>query len=620
MEVAQLVHNARQGQRDAFGELVERFQNAGYAMALSRVHDPTDAEDVLQDSFVAAYCRLGQLREPAAFAGWFRSIVVSQSSTWLRQRRLEQQHCSSGADVPGRGDALVRGDASAASDQASGVVKRRLWEQVDALAEPYRSAALLHYLSGFSHAEIAAFLQVPLSTVNGRLQQSRIRLREALDLDELKEIEMSKVNVVEEVADALYQVVSEPLHEEVELGGRQGVVLFCGVNTDLQVEPADGSTLAIEGSRISMGLSPEAARQSALRTQLAVDQVADYVESGPHPGEMFAGTNRVDDLPETYACSTVDEWSGYLAGGGHGVGNLKPGTAFPALKECFEPFPDEVAQSLHDVVRVTLVQDEVQALTLPPDAYQPRLRKVFRPNANTEKWLHGPVGYAALTVSVPRGTHLTVIHADEVEVHDLQASVCLMRCKSTKVEDVTGDVTLLDSPIETARRIRGKLYQRWYSFGGMSWGDKELVARRGRQFDCSIEDVDGEIDIEVGRANLELSQIRGAARVTNRHGTIRLHVGEPLTGTRYHLETVSGPVRLFLQEDVIPELRFGVIALCGDIDYGALRDEKDKGLANSGQLGAVSSIPPRGGSWNEVLDAELLVKTEVGDVVLEKVK
>ena len=614
MEVAQLVHDTRQGQRQAFGELVERFQNAGYAMALSRVHDPTDAEDVLQDSFVAAYCRLGQLREPAAFAGWFRSIVVSQCNTWLRQRNLEQQHSVNGADMRGRQDPTVPGD------QASRVVKRRLWEQVHALAEPYRSAALLHYLSGFSHAEIAAFLQVPLSTVNGRLQQSRLRLRDALDPDELKEIEMSKVNVVEEVADALYQVVSEPLQEEVELGDRQSVVLFCGVSTDLQVEPSEGKTLTIEGSRVSMGLSPETARESALRTQLEVDEVADYAESGPHPGELFAGTNRVDDLPETHTCSTADHWTGYLGGGGYGVGNLTPGSAFPELRDRFQPFPEEVAGALRDVVRISLVQDEAQALTLPPDAYQPRLQKVFRPNANTKKWLHGPVGYAALTVSVPRGKHLTVIHADEVEVRNLQASVSLMQCKSVKVEDVAGDVTLLDSPIETAHRIRGKLSQRWYSSGGMNWLDDELVARRGRQFDCSIEDVEGEIDIDVGRANIELARFKGTARVANRHGTIRLHVGEPLAGSRYHLETVCGPVRLFLHEDVIPELRFGVITLCGAIEYQALRDERDKGVANSTQLGALSSIPPRGGSWNDVLDAELLVKTESGDVVLEKVK
>ena len=65
--------------------------------------------------------------------------------------------------------------------------------------------------------------------------------------------------------------------------------------------------------------------------------------------------------------------------------------------------------------------------------------------------MHGPLGYAALTVSVPRGKTLTVIHADEVEIRDLQGSAYLMQCRNVKVKSVDGTVSLLDSPIESAR-------------------------------------------------------------------------------------------------------------------------------------------------------------------------
>ena len=280
-------------------------------------------------------------------------------------------------------------------------------------------------------------------------------------------------------------------------------------NTDLQVKAATGSALTIEGSRVSMGMSADAARESALRIHVRTDHVADYLESGPHPGEMFAGTNRIEELPETHACSTADHWSGYCQGRGYGVGNLAPGAAFPELAERFNPFSQELAMVLKDAVRISLVQDQAQALTLPPDAHRPRLHKVFRPNASDKRWLHGPLGYAALTVSVPAGARLVVVRADEVEVRDLQASVYLMQCRSVKAEGITGDVFLVDSPIETEHRIRGRLYQRWYSFGGMDWLDDEMVARRSRLHSCSIEDVEGEIDVEVGRADLELARCRG---------------------------------------------------------------------------------------------------------------
>src|SRR5204862_198862 len=62
-----LVQACQQGHTAAFGALVRRYQGAGYAVALSFLHDGDDARDVLQDAFVTAFCRLGQLREPAAF-------------------------------------------------------------------------------------------------------------------------------------------------------------------------------------------------------------------------------------------------------------------------------------------------------------------------------------------------------------------------------------------------------------------------------------------------------------------------------------------------------------------------------------------------------------------------
>lgn len=98
---------------------------------------------------------------------------------------------------------------------------------------------------------------------------------------------------------------------------------------------------------------------------------------------------------------------------------------------------------------------------------------MFRPNSSDDRWLHGPAGYAALTASVPAGARLIVIRADEVEVRNLEASVYLVDCKSARAEDVTGDVLLLGTPFEAARRIHGRLFQRWYSFGGMSWRDEE---------------------------------------------------------------------------------------------------------------------------------------------------
>jgi hypothetical protein len=99
--VAQLVRQSLNGDQRAFGGLVQRFQNAGFAVAVSHVGNPHDAEDVLQDAFVTAYCKLGQLRDPSLFPGWFRSVVVTQCRMWLRQSRL-QERVTEVAEVSGK--------------------------------------------------------------------------------------------------------------------------------------------------------------------------------------------------------------------------------------------------------------------------------------------------------------------------------------------------------------------------------------------------------------------------------------------------------------------------------------------------------------------------------------
>jgi RNA polymerase sigma factor (sigma-70 family) len=613
MDIAQLVGRSRRGDSEAFGVLVRKFQNAGYAIALGFVRNPDDAEDVLQDAFITAYCRLGQLREPAAFPGWFRSVVVTQCRGFLRQRNSRQRCVAEVATD------VMRESGSESNPQDARIVQRRVWEQVFGLPEPHRSAALLFYLSDFSQREIAAFLQVPLSTVNGRLQQARLHLRQTLNPVELEDIEMSKIDVSAEVEDAVYQIATEPVREVVDLQGRDNVVLFCGVNADIEVRSAEGPEMVVEGSRVSMGLSPEEARDRAGCLQIRVDEVEDFEEVGPHPGELFTGTNRSrDEVPKASTCTTADFWSWYRRGKGNGVNSLRPSDLFPDLGDCFFPFPEELKGVLQRVVRVGVVQDEAQDLVLPSDAYRPKLHKVFRPNASDVGWMHGPVGYVSLSVMLPPGKNLTVIRADEVVVRDVSSSVYLVECKSSDIQQVRGDVYLLDTPAEKVSQIEGRLYQRFYSFGGMNWQNGEFLGRRWREFASRIEDIAGGVDLDVGRINLELARLKGDVNIVNRYGETRYHVREWSGETKSRIESACGSVHLFLHEDVIADLRLTIATMCGSIGHEGYRD-LNKSDSNSTQLAVLTTLLAQGGSWNEMEDADVLVKTESGDVRIEKI-
>ena len=171
--VAALVERCRAGDADAFGELVRRFQDMAVGYGYSVLHDFQLAEDAAQEAFFEAYRLLDQLREPAAFAGWFRRIVFKHCDRIIRRKRPVLAPMEFAESQP-----------SAEISQAEAVEQRemkdRLMSAVDTLPEREREVLMLFYISGYSHKEIGEFLGVPVTTVKKRLHDGRERLRERL--------------------------------------------------------------------------------------------------------------------------------------------------------------------------------------------------------------------------------------------------------------------------------------------------------------------------------------------------------------------------------------------------------------------------------------------------------
>src|SRR5438445_8276574 len=88
MDHEQLVRRAGGGDVKAFVELTRRFQQFAFGSALTLVRDFQNAEDVVQEAFVAAWSALPTLTEPAAFPGWLRGIVRHHAFRQLRRKRL----------------------------------------------------------------------------------------------------------------------------------------------------------------------------------------------------------------------------------------------------------------------------------------------------------------------------------------------------------------------------------------------------------------------------------------------------------------------------------------------------------------------------------------------------
>src|SRR5438876_2743581 len=87
-EITDLVVRAQAGDRAAYGELVERFQPTVYAVALARLHNTAEAQELAQEVFLHGLQKLPQLRDPRCFAGWLLRMTVRKALNRLGRRRL----------------------------------------------------------------------------------------------------------------------------------------------------------------------------------------------------------------------------------------------------------------------------------------------------------------------------------------------------------------------------------------------------------------------------------------------------------------------------------------------------------------------------------------------------
>jgi RNA polymerase sigma factor (sigma-70 family) len=165
-----LVTTARAGSTEAYGSLVEAYQDYAVACAVGYGVDWHAAHDVAQEAFLSLPSRLPELRDPQAFPLWFRRIVRTVALRHLRgMTPLELTDA-----VP---------DQPADEDGAP-VSARSVDRALGSLSDGQRLVVALQYFGGVAQADIAAFLGLPLSTVKKRAHDGRRRLKEVLPMVE----------------------------------------------------------------------------------------------------------------------------------------------------------------------------------------------------------------------------------------------------------------------------------------------------------------------------------------------------------------------------------------------------------------------------------------------------
>jgi RNA polymerase sigma-70 factor, ECF subfamily len=179
----------RVGCRDerAFELLMRRHNQMLYRIARSILRDDAEAEDAVQDAYLAAFRNIAGFRGGARLSTWLARIVINESYGLLRKRKragvvlpFSPQSDPWDAGEPEE-DAMTEASSEQPDAAASrGEVRRLLERNIDALPDQFRTAFILREVEEMSVDEAAACLGVPAATVRSRAFRARALLREAM--------------------------------------------------------------------------------------------------------------------------------------------------------------------------------------------------------------------------------------------------------------------------------------------------------------------------------------------------------------------------------------------------------------------------------------------------------
>lgn len=173
---AELVLRASEGDADAFESLIGLTSPRVYRMLVRALGNPSDAEDVLQETFVKAWRALPRFRREAQFSTWLYRIAMNEAS---RHRSTGARHRA----LPLEDVMLELPDlrASPATAAESAELRRQLETVLRELPLPYREAVVLRDVEGLSNEEAAEVLGLDVRNFKSRLHRGRMAIRRRLE-------------------------------------------------------------------------------------------------------------------------------------------------------------------------------------------------------------------------------------------------------------------------------------------------------------------------------------------------------------------------------------------------------------------------------------------------------
>lgn len=183
----ELVRRCKENDREAFRELVKRYQRKAVGIALGMLHDPDDAQEVAQEAFTKVFTSIKSFKEEASFYTWLYRIVVNLTIDRQRQKNRQPQPDKGSEQGENEVDPIELLPADTRTDPFERTSDKELAERIQTalqeLTPAHKAVILLRIVEGLSYEEISQILQCSRGTVMSRLHYARKRLQAILQQD-----------------------------------------------------------------------------------------------------------------------------------------------------------------------------------------------------------------------------------------------------------------------------------------------------------------------------------------------------------------------------------------------------------------------------------------------------
>lgn len=548
MTDAELIASTLQGNREAFTQLVLRYQGMVKGQAWYALKNWADAADVTQRVLIQAYMQLDSLRSPERFGGWLRRITINECSMWHRSRRenlpIEEAPASS----------LV---APGTEPEDSGN-NEQLLDAISRLPESGRLVVTLFYLNGMSCIDAGRFLGISPNTVKVRLHRARKQLkREMMNMVErtLQERQPT-VESAEACGLAVPVQVVETFEQTVAVKPEEMVLIYTD-DARVTVTATDGNSIRVKARKVLFGSTEEKARAVSTRLPIGVKRMKNLWENAAHTGERVAGTGVPGD-PHAAIYSSSEE---------QGISLLRNWSDHEYMVD--SRFRERTGG---DIVAITAAGDRLGTISVPLSFGE--TEDTFRVlQTNAEKGLAvGPAGTVSLDIELPRHVPLFVCAGFQMDLsvtglaedlyvaggfgdfraRNIGGHVFVCNVVPTQLDGIAGNVRVID----------------YSDHRGVEWGGENgVVCRWGSVRTSKIRDVQGDCRITCPMLALDLRRIEGNVDIKNDYGRTTLHQAKAWpTGNTAQLTSSSGNISLKLSEEADDTARTGVWTQCGMID------------------------------------------------------